>query len=518
MKMAGNTAKDMKSSILGTIGKIGAGIGLLDVAKNSVMLASSLVEVQNVVDTTFGSTASTINSWSQSALKSFGLTQLQAQKFTGTLGAMIKTSGISGNQLTTMSTNLAGLSGDFASFFNLDPEEAFDKIRSGIAGQSRPLMELGINMSVANLQAYALSQGITTSYKAMTQAQQVQLRYNYLMSVSKDKQGDFAKTSKTFANELRTTIGTLKQIGANIASVFLPALTSILGRFLDLLDYAPKIGQAFTVPFNMIRDLIAGFLSDVTGVFNFFNNNWGTISPIIMGVAGAILFFNGALKTIEVTMTVVKALQEAWAVVTGACNIAMMVLNGTLAVTPLGWITILIGGLIAGGVALYENWGVISAKAQGLWTSLTSAFNSIGSSIEGVFSGIGSAIGGFIDGAIDKLNQLINGFNSLTTITLPGWLGGGSIGLSVPNIPKFATGTQYFSGGLAQINERGGEIVNLPNGSKVIPADKTDKILNGSGGTTVQVIVQGNVIGNHDFANQMGEIITNKLKVALINN
>ena len=58
-----------------------------------------------------------------------------------------------------------------------------------------PLRQLGINMSVANIEAYALSQGITASYDSMTQAEKTLLRYNYLLSVTGDQQGDFAKTS-----------------------------------------------------------------------------------------------------------------------------------------------------------------------------------------------------------------------------------------------------------------------------------------------------------------------------------
>ena len=97
LKMVGNTAKEMKSAVVGSLGGLVAGVGFLEVAKQSVMLASNLQEVQNVVDTTFGQGAKTINDWSQNALKSFGLSELQAKKFNGTLGALLKSSGLSGD-------------------------------------------------------------------------------------------------------------------------------------------------------------------------------------------------------------------------------------------------------------------------------------------------------------------------------------------------------------------------------------------------------------------------------------
>ena len=105
-----------------------------------VNVASDLTEVQNIVNTTFGDSAGTINQWAKDASKNFGLTELQAKQFTGTLGAMMKSSGITGESLNTMSMDLAGLSADFASFYNLGHEEAFEKIRSAISGETKSLV------------------------------------------------------------------------------------------------------------------------------------------------------------------------------------------------------------------------------------------------------------------------------------------------------------------------------------------------------------------------------------------
>lgn len=107
---------------------------------------------------------------------------------------MLKSSGVAQNAASDMSVALAGLAGDIASFYNIDTDTAFYKIRAGISGEIEPLKQLGINMSVANMSAYALANGITKSWTSMTQAEQATLRYNYLMSVTKDAQGDFART------------------------------------------------------------------------------------------------------------------------------------------------------------------------------------------------------------------------------------------------------------------------------------------------------------------------------------
>ena len=208
----------------------------LDFAKESISIASNIQEVQNVVDVTFGDAASRIETWADSARTQFGLTELQAKQYASTIGAMFKSMGIAENQVYDMSTAMAGLAADMASFYNLDFDTAFQKIRSGISGETEPLKQLGINMSVANLEAYALSQGITKSVEKMSQAEQATLRYNYLLSVTADAQGDFARTSDSYANSLRkleTSVDTLK---SHLGEMLLPVVNDVVNAVNSLFD------------------------------------------------------------------------------------------------------------------------------------------------------------------------------------------------------------------------------------------------------------------------------------------
>lgn len=231
----------------------------------AVDLASSLTEVQNVVDTTFGPEgARQINAWSKSAIKNFGLSELQAKQFTGFLGAMMKSSGLAGKDIVRMSQDMAGLAGDFASFYDLPIEEAFDKIRAGISGETEPLKRIGINMSVANMQAFALSRGIRKSWSAMTQAEQTMLRYNYLLTVSKDAQGDFNKTLETsYANQKRVAGVMIDQALANLMKKILPMLTRGLQAFnraLERIDFE-RVSSGLAMIADIIPWVIIGFAS-----------------------------------------------------------------------------------------------------------------------------------------------------------------------------------------------------------------------------------------------------------------
>lgn len=206
--------------------------------KAAIESASDLAEVQNVVDVTFGEGATKIESWSKAAGKAFGLTETQAKKYTSTLGAMMKSQGIADNEIVQMSTDLSGLAADMASFYNLDFDTAFQKIRSGISGETEPLKQLGINMSAANLEAFRLEKGITTAYSAMSQGEQTALRYQYIMQATADAQGDFARTADGFANASRrieTALETIKTVGGGLLLEVVAPLTESLATFLEKL-------------------------------------------------------------------------------------------------------------------------------------------------------------------------------------------------------------------------------------------------------------------------------------------
>lgn len=214
--------------------------GVTGSISESIGLASDLVETQNVVDVTFEDSASTINKWAQEALNAYGITETKAKQYSSTLGAMLKSMGIADDQVLQMSMDMAGLAADMASFYNLDHDTAFEKIRSGISGETEPLKALGINMSVANLNAFALEKGMNKAFDKMTQAEQATLRYQYLLEATKDAQGDFARTGDSFSNEMRklqTNLDRIKtEFGKGLLGVVTPAI-SLLNNVLSDKSY-----------------------------------------------------------------------------------------------------------------------------------------------------------------------------------------------------------------------------------------------------------------------------------------
>lgn len=101
----------------------------------------------------------------------------------------------------------------------------------------------------------------------------------------------------------------------------------------------------------------------------------------------------------------------------------------------------------------------------------------------GIFSTLGSILKAPINMIINMINAVINGINGIN-ISVPGWvpgIGGRELGFNIPNIPMLAKGTDNHIGGPAIVGEKGPELVILPKGASVTPADKTKDILNGLG-------------------------------------
>ena len=223
--------------------------GLIKVGKQAVQTASDLQEVQNVVEVSFGSMSAEVDKFAENALKKFGLSKLSAKQFASTFMAMSNGMGIAAEAGKNMSLNLTALAGDLASFRNVEQDVAFTALKSVFTGETETLKQFGIVMTEANLEAYALSQGITKSYSAMSQAEKVALRYSFVLNATKGAQGDFARTSNNWANQVRILKEQFKELAGIIGNGLLKVLQPLiilLNKVLGLaISVANSLSQAF---------------------------------------------------------------------------------------------------------------------------------------------------------------------------------------------------------------------------------------------------------------------------------
>ena len=241
---------------------------------------------------------------------------------------------------------------------------------------------------------------------------------------------------------------------------------------------------------------------------------WLLTQAASLAAASAAWIHNTAMMAVNKAGQLASAAASGIATgATAALTAAQWALNAAFVATPFGWIVLGLAAVVAGGVALYKNWETVKTTAVSLWNKVKEVFSGIKNTIVGAFNSAKSAVGSFftwLDNKIESipiLGSLYSGGKALVggVADFIGGLIGGN-----------ALGTSYWKGGLTRVNERGGEILNLPSGTQIIPHDVSKRV---AGGQTVQVYVtvQGNIIGNRQYADELGETIVQRILRALDN-
>lgn len=223
-----------KISGIGTTMTVGITTPLTIAGKGMVSAASDFDENLNKISVAFGDNAAEVKAWADTATQSFGLSKNQALEATSLFGDMATSMGISQSEAASMSTSLAGLAGDMASFKNVGIDQAMTALNGVFTGETESLKQLGIVMTETNLEEFANGLGLV--YGEMGQAEKVQLRYNYVMSMSQNAIGDYARTSDGTANSMRTFQASVENLAITLGQNLLPIVTPIIQKATEMVN------------------------------------------------------------------------------------------------------------------------------------------------------------------------------------------------------------------------------------------------------------------------------------------
>lgn len=291
---------------------------------------------------------------------------------------------------------------------------------------------------------------------------------------------------------------TFEAFGNQIGAELMPTIQELAD---ELIAHLPQIKSALTPVFegltNVVKFLIEHF------------NALVAIGATVVGTFVAFQVINGVITTIKTLQTVIQAV-----------SVAQGIWNALMIANPIGLIAVGIGALIGLITALVMNWDAVKNAFIGFYEKIKPALTTIGNYIKLAFSF--TPLGMFINGiklliqnwdkvteavkkAVDAVKKFVGIKGKTEVETKDG-----------TTVKKNAVGTSYFSGGATRINEFGGEIVDLPQGSRIIPHDISQQMAkNSGGGITVNVNIMGNMIGNNEFLNQLTDAFARKLQVAM---
>lgn len=343
----------------------GFGVGLtagvtapiVGMALKSVDAASDLNESMSKVDVVFGDSAASVQKWAEGSAKAFGQSKQQTLEAVGTYGNLFTAMGIGVDKSADMSQSLVVLASDLASFNNIDPTEALEKLRAGLVGETEPLRSLGVNLSAAAVEAKAMQMGLvstsvdmgklqiatdkvalaqqkaadalakhgaeSTQYKSaaiavqtaqrgvekamegskveLDAATKAQAAYALILEQTKTAQGDFERTSGGLANMTRIVKAQFEDLAAQLGQQLLPIAIKIVEWISNLLAKFQGLSPE-TQKWILIIAGIAAAIGPVLVVL-------GTLISSIGAIAGALAAMNPIVLAI---VGVVAALAIAW--------------------------------------------------------------------------------------------------------------------------------------------------------------------------------------------------------------
>lgn len=403
--------------------------------------------------------------------------------------------------------------GDMAAATNKSFDQSVEALIDAQAGELERLKEFGITKAMILEQGEKMFAGVQIANNNGQIVNQEKFNEAMLALMEDRFAGGMEKQATTIRGMWSTVTGVTKNALANIlgmqndgtvkAGSFLDLIREKVGALSEKFQQEQSDGTIDAIGEKVAKAAeIAGKGLDLVGKaikWVYDNSNW--LIPVLTGVVGGFAAFN-ILSTIIPLITTLIGVVRGVAVAGGILNAVMMA-------NPIILVAGLIAVLIAAGVALWKNWDTVKAKAQALWAKIKSVFSSIRDTIVGAFTTVKQKVQPVIDWIQKKIDKLKSAFDTVKGIFSS--LGFGANSGTRYSIGQKATGTPYFAGGLTRINEGGrGEIVNLPNGTQIIPHDVAKKS-KGESSIVVNLTVQGNLIGNRAFMEQTGAYITQKI-------
>ena len=219
------------------------GAAAATIMAKSIGGASGLNEEINKTRVTFPGSADAILTWSKTTATSLGIARVEALRAAGEFGNMLEPLGVLPATAARMSTRLVELASDLASFHNADPTDMLERLRAGLAGQSRPLRIFGIQLLASRVNQEALNETGKKSVRQLTEQEKVLARFNLILKDSKNAQGDFNRTADQAANQSRVLKAQLADLGDELGTKLLPGVTQFVRQLNKAITIMQEAGK-----------------------------------------------------------------------------------------------------------------------------------------------------------------------------------------------------------------------------------------------------------------------------------
>lgn len=317
----------------------------------AVKYAADTQEAINKVDVSFGQSAGNIKQWSETTLEAYGISRTSALDMAAYFGDMSTSMGLTQAKAAQMSKEIVGWIGDISSFKNVSLDVAETAASAIWTGETESIKQLGVVMTEANLEAYALANGYDKLYKEMSQGEKVMLRFDYVMDSTKNATGDFARTSDSTANRLRILQESLKELAASFGEELLPVIQPILQNINDLIQKFSSLDEQTKQ--NIVRWAIAA----------------ATLGPLLKITGEMTKGIGSLISLFPLLIAKLKAKQAADVGATASQNALNAAMNANpimLLVSAIGFLISILGSLMVANALTQESTNSLIGSTQRL--------------------------------------------------------------------------------------------------------------------------------------------------------
>ena len=334
---------------------------------------------------------------------------------------------------------------------------------------------------------------------------------------------------KLIANTVKGAVNSFKNL--NIVKSIFTALGNAIKNVLTKCGVDMK---KFSATINNIKTRVSSIINGLKTIFSTVFNAIGKVVKALATVianifgkkvsstcsaAGAVITAFKAVASAAFNF-IAGAIKKAMNIIVPVVKVAFGAIKGAIS-AAVNTITSIISGVLTvfDGLITFIS-GVFTGNWRQAWEGVKSIFKGIFDTFAAICKAPINAVIGIINGAISALNKI--------NVTIPDWvpgLGGKSFGINIPTIPQLYKGTDNWQGGAAIIHDRGGEIVDLPKGSRVYPHDKSVEMArkegarNGSGSIqiTIQKLADKIEVRSDEDIDRIAEALAYKLKKIAFN-
>ncbi len=248
------------------------------IAGGMVKAASDAEETGQRFDVVFRDISEGANKIASDFGKDFGIARDKTKELLGTTGDLLTGFEFTQEQALDLANQVARLGGDLASFNNIagGTEEAVLRLTKGILGETENLKLLGVVVNQGTKEFKNLVKQIQAARGLTLQQAKAQAILTLAIKQSKNAIGDFARTSKSFANQLRIFRSNVRNIMVEFGKFLLPVANKVLGVFIkifEIIDSLPRPMKAIILAVGGLIAILGPLLiivGSLIGSFGFF--------------------------------------------------------------------------------------------------------------------------------------------------------------------------------------------------------------------------------------------------------